>query len=210
MDILITYDESAYKNGIAAVQNSCSIVQEAVDSFKALNVGKLNADELLELFVNPANLVYKKITGGTVKIGELQLQSAKAMELLEKPKGYDSFIAKIDECTTSLKQVRTAGNYPLAGERIREWFTLAANGKIVFNEERGEAEKSRYKHYAKSEAAKAMYNFAKAIIKKYEECNIKKVKGGQSLGALINSLVNEESMYRKSLALNEREIMKYN
>lgn len=210
MDILISFDESSYKSAMTVVKNSCSIVQEAVDSFHALNVGKLLADELVELFVNPDKLVYKKITGGAVKIGQLKLQSDKAMELLEKPKGYASFLAKIEECSQILKQVRTYGNYPIADEKIKEWFALDANGKIVFSEERGDAEKANYKHYAKSEAAKAMYSFAKAVIEKYDDLNIKNVKGGQSLGSLINSLINGETMNQQSLTLNESVIKRYN
>ena len=70
---------------------------EILQAFNVMNIGTLTGAEFQSLVTNPPGVVFDKMTKGQdVVIGGLKINKAKALDILERPKGYNTMLDLIE------------------------------------------------------------------------------------------------------------------
>lgn len=207
MSILIHYDENNYLNDVAALQNiGLTHIQDVVNGYLALDIGKLFPSEFKRLFEAPEELIFDKITGGELAIQGIKVKKKEAMALLERPNGYDGLLQSINSVFGYLKEQRIkCFNTPVSLANLDKIFELNESLEVVVREDYKERMQAAYKKYATSDKAKAMYAFAKSILEKYDELQISQYyrSNGLSLGTVINEFITKETDQAPSIRINE-------
>lgn len=211
MDVLLSFDKTGYQKAESELQNIAeTYMQDIVNHFLNLNIGKLEQPSFIKLFTSTSEVVFNKITGGSLTISNVSISKEKAMELIEKPIGYSELIEKINSTVTYLKdKIITKLNKPIAAE-IANIFLLNENDEVELNKEFLSMLENRYKKYAVTESAKKMFSFANTILEKYKELDIDKINSssGDSIGSVINQLLRKEG--NKPIEINTEGIFKFN
>lgn len=213
MDTLLYFDEAGYEAARDRIEKiGATSIQNIVDQYQTLGIADLQPEELSKLFKTPDDLVFDKITGGQLVIGGAVLNKSKAMEIIEKPQGYDAFIALIKTTMQDLKDnLLPPGNYPVNEYNVDTYFELDNNLEVSVKSELDTKLQKSFKRYAKSVQAKKMLELAQAIIAKYDELGIKDIiaSNSNSIGSIINEVVNR-STYGNTVSLNYQGVLKYN
>lgn len=213
-DVLLSFNEAkstAAKNAIQSIGQN--VIQPIVDLYQTLGVPVLNTDDLKPMFKDPEGFIFDKVTGGgTLHINGQAVDRMKAIELLKKPAGYDSFILLLNSSIEDLKgRLLFPDNYPVTPDNIDLYFELAEDNTVVFKQSMQDKIDASYKRYAKSDLAKNMVEFAQAIIDKHDELDLgsvtKNVGGG--LKHIIGKLINWE-YGSATLSVNNESIEKLN
>lgn len=192
-DVLLSFDENksvASKNAIQSI--GVNVIQPIVNLYATLGIALLNADDLQPLFKDPEGFVFDKMTGGALIVGGVETDRTKAIELLKKPDGYDSFIQLIKEAIADLKgRLLFPGNYPVTPDNIDEYFELSEN-TVVFKQSMKDKIEASCKRYATSDLAKNMLLFAQEIIEKHDDLELgdftKNI--GSGLKHVIGNIIN--------------------
>ncbi len=126
----------------------------------------LTVDEYSRLFKEKDELLFDKMTNGEeVSIAGLKVHKHKAIEILQKPQGYQEFMT----CYESTLQLLASGNHlgnRLNASTVIDQFELNEDGKVVIKQSFIEQLEKRVKKFATSEKAKKMYLLADGIIEK--------------------------------------------
>lgn len=158
-DILLGYDKQQFSTNIERKGKYLKEYNQILGVYNALSLAAITGAEFKTLVLNPAFLVFDKITGGQdVEIAGLKVNKEKAMEILEKPAGYQNLLDVID----TYKKNRNDFTHYLNGVDI-------VGGEIVLSQSVLDSEVENSKIWAKSQGAKTAYAFAQAVIKLSEE-----------------------------------------
>ena len=135
MDTLLYFDEAGYEAARDRIEKiGATSIQNIVDQYQTLGIADLQPEELSKLFKTPDDLVFDKITGGQLVIGGAVLNKSKAMEIIEKPQGYDAFIALIKTTMQDLKDnLLPPGNYPVNEYNVDFVTQLNLKGIVLAN-----------------------------------------------------------------------------
>lgn len=211
-DVLIYFDESGYIRDKDTYNRIGSILQGIISNYNALGFGNLVDSELVQLFNNPIEFIFDKMTGGEqVSIAGVEVHKEKAIDILKKPIGYEALIAQLNEF--KLKGVGVELSITprrVTGSTIAGIYTIDLNGDIVLKASFDAQLKEQYKKYAKTERAKKMLEFAQSIIDKADELEITDLLKRNPNGPwhTIKHIVNGGD--GKDIALNVDGIMIYN
>ncbi len=95
-------DHKAIEHQLSELKRKTDYIQEFVDKYNDLGIGKLEGIELTSLFHNSKEFVSKKITGGNkLKIKSLTVNPEKLLDIIEKPKGLEPLLAMIEKHNSS-------------------------------------------------------------------------------------------------------------
>jgi hypothetical protein len=212
MNILISYNENDYLNAEAHLQNIGLIhIQEVVNDYLKLGVGTLYPAEFSRLFKQPIELIFDKITGGELAISGIKVDKKKAIEIIDKPNGYQIFLDKLSNTMSYLTTQSIAGLYrTVTVENLTTFFVLNESCEVKINDDIKAPLQNSFKKYATSIKAKKLYEFSRAVIDKYNELEICTVIAGRgdSIGGILNDLI--ETKYGKGIEIRESGILSYN
>lgn len=213
MKVLIHFDESAYKKEKQVIENiAANLLQPVVEQYHGLGIEPLMPAELQKLFSTPADLVFDKITGGNLSIGNVAVEKEKAIAMVSKPDGYEKMLQMIDSVWGNLKgERRQPGNAPINSQNIASFFILNDSKEVVLNPAIDEKLKAWYQKFAASEKAVAAFNFSTAFISLCQQHSINKLGAihKESIGTFINELVNKDSN-TGNLSIKAESILRLN
>ncbi len=169
-----------------------SDVQKVVDLYNVMGLPPLNSKQLHGLFNDTINTLYDIFTGNeaahlTIGKGEgrghLAIDRVKAMDILDKPKGYDELLAAIAESSKSLANAYTA-NTPydvrVNAAQIIDTFVIDENGNLGFTETVATGIENAGKVFVNTEKGQAIYNFLQKVTEAYIECGLDTFRGNTS------------------------------
>lgn len=174
--VLIKFNETAFDDKKSIYDLLCNDVQNVVDTFKGLNVDLLPT-ELHNLFCNTDELLFDKLTvGKDITLAGLKVSKAKALEIIEKPLGYNTLITAIKQCLHNFSQHEgMLHNTKINAQSICDYFILNDEGVIVLNERFIKRLRESYSFYAITERAKNLVAFQNDLIDLIAKHNLTKV-----------------------------------
>ena len=190
MSILISYDENAYKICIRDLDSATPVLQSAVNEFLKLSIGNLKPSEFGAIFSDPVGLVFDKVTGGSLKIGNLSIKKDRAMELIDLPPGYSRFLKNVQDGINFLATKRTPDNYTIPANEVKKWYVMNDNHEVGMNNETIENHKKCFQKFLHNDAGKKMYEFAKSIVEKYDGLGISDITHKRSMGDIVASILD--------------------
>ncbi len=170
MDILIHFNEQAFKNDVQANTRAVPYLQNLVEVYNALGLEKLKPKEFSRLLLNTEELIFDKLTGGKeVSIAGIKVHKKKALEILQKPDGYEALLIAVNEVLETFKSGVPGSAIVLNSSSISHRFDVDENANIILKQSYIDELERGHKRYAKSDKAKKLYEFANAIIKTCED-----------------------------------------
>ena len=158
-DILMYTDMDRYNEQIRLKSVHLDKLTEILQAYNAMNIGDITGNEFKRLVQNHASFIFDKMTNGQdVVIGGLKVNKAKAIEILEKPKGYDELQDKITRFQHSVPQ----WHHHLSHIDID-------GNSVVISQQCLDAELEASKIYAKTDNEKKALEIAQAIKALWEE-----------------------------------------
>ena len=152
--ILMDTDNAKYNEQIRLHSIYLGEYNAILAAYTALGIGDLTRDEFKKLVIDPAGLVFDKLTAGQpVVIGSLTLNRSKALEIMEKPAGYEELHGLIQQC----KQTK----------RNFEWYLSlidVVDGEIVLHQSVIDKETEASKVYAVTDDEIKTYEFLQEVI----------------------------------------------
>lgn len=125
-------------------------------AYNALNIGEITANEFKSLVQNPASFIFDKMTNGQdIVIGGLKVNKAKAIEILEKPNGYEA----MKDLITSYQNTVPSWNHYLSSIDID-----AENEEVIIAQTVLDAELEASKVYAKTNNEQKVFQFVQDVI----------------------------------------------
>ena len=177
-----------------------------------MGIADLLPEDLKYLFQKPVDLIFDKMTGGQLYIGGVQVNKEKAIEILVKPVGYDTFLALHADTIKQLKGelLYPHKSYPVTPNNIDDYFELDEVLTVSLKQSMKDKIKTSHEYYAKSDQAKKMLAFAQAVIAAYDAQGIKDFT--KSNGAGITGIVEEiiNNPFGQGLSLNINGVLRYN
>ena len=207
-DVLISYDKSGYLADKASYNRIAEFIQTVANNYNSLGFGSLIASELPILFNSPIDFIFDKMTGGQpVTIGNITVNKQKAIEILNKPEGYEMLIAQIDEFgKKGVFDERHHRNFHVNKANIATVYTIDENGQVVIAEAFDLGLKSNNKKFAKTDTAKKMLQLSKTIVDKAKELGVSDLIHGNTISHIISGI----DPRRGELSINVDGIVKYN
>lgn len=89
----IYFDQQGYNGFKRDFINPTNLLQKVVDSFNSLKIGSLNTKEFQLLFTDTVeDVLFDKITSGQdLVLNGIKLDKKKALDIIQKPNGYEGF-----------------------------------------------------------------------------------------------------------------------
>lgn len=207
-EVLVHYNENQYFVQLEAVEDlGTQVLDPIVKRFNAMKIGDLESAELPKLFTALNDLLLDKVTAGKkLMIGDLQVDRSKAIDMIQKPSGFEELAATIELAKNTITESGT-GVQP--NHSILSVFELVEGGVIV---KKSYSEKLRKEnmHYAQTDAAKAALSFAEAVIKAAKEHDILEAcVPSRELGDAVRRLIKYNSE-TKTLHINTQNVLWYN
>jgi len=209
MNILLSFNELGYSRAKEAlITTGETAIQTVINEYLKLNIAPLETMELATLFKNPVELIFDKITGGQLSLGGIAVDKQKAIDIIQKPKGYSDFIALIGSTVKGLSEkLHQPGNFAITPDNIADYFELDVN-QVKVKESVYIEFKEAFKSYAKSDKAKQSFQFANDVIDAFKKSGLVFHNDNNSLGSFINELVN--SQLGQPMTVNNETILKFN
>lgn len=89
--IFIQFDEAEYNNRLSRYKLYVTKLQVVLDAYNAMKLPALNTGEFRALLRNFETTIFDKMNNGeSFSLAGMELDKAKAMELLTKPEGYNT------------------------------------------------------------------------------------------------------------------------
>lgn len=212
MSILVSFDKSHYLNEKKAIEDIASNqLQNVVNEYEKLKLKPLHQSDFINLFKDPVTLIFKKITGGIVILNNVELDQAKANEIIKKPLGYEVFIGLVNFTLDKLKAThRQPGNAPITIENLSKFFELDENLIVKVKPSLILELEGWFKKYAITEKAKRAMEFTKDFIALYKKHEMEKnsIGRGDSVGVMLNELVITKN--NGVLSINEEGVLRCN
>lgn len=212
-DVLIQFDEAHYNLAVDNYETVVEDIQEVVTAYNLLNFAPLTTQELHKLFTGFEDLMFDKMTEGQpVSIGAFKLNRKKALEILDKPNGYETLAHKVAEVKQRFNERHLVdSNRPFAVHMISFVYEIAGDGKLSIKPNFLQALHNRYKILAKSDAAKQVFAFVQAVKKAYEDHEINKC--GDIRGNGLTGFLNEVLPWRyegSTLTIDAKKVAAFN
>ncbi len=197
MDVLISFDQNSFEQAkINLISKGENFINDTIDAYHNLGLPRLSHLDFPRLMTKPKELIFEKVTGGELSVGGVKLKADKAFDLLEFPIGVEPFLEGIQNGFRELENFSILGgyNYSVSKSNIDEVFTVTENFVVGLTAKVEASLESRYKRYAKSEKAKAMFEFSNRVIELFQELNISKVVAGngESFGSFLNEYISKD------------------
>lgn len=184
--------------------------QAVVDVYNEMELDPLTEQEFPRLFTDTEVLVFDKITGGTLTLQGVQLDKAKALEIVVKPSGYSSLIAAIENLRTNARE-QGFGTFRFDIRSITGYFKLTSGTTVTFSTLLQSQYDDAGKCYVSSDRAKAMFGFAQDIVTAFFARGIDQYGGdstpmGMPIGDIVANTINWLNYDTESFVPNVREI----
>ena len=181
MPKLIYYDEAAHQ---AASRNAAEMADRLtalLSQFAALalpSVAPVATADLPDLLADPSAWLVNRIFGsGTFSFGGMPVNPQKALELIERPAGFDEFIASAKETARWLTGVQMS--YEL---RSASSYAVGAGGQVHLAATVVAQLENRFKHYATTSAQEALLADLTAVCAVLNRLRVGVLAGGALLG----------------------------
>lgn len=125
---LLYFDNVNYQTEMGHLELSKNKLQGILDCYKTLGLATLTTQEFHQLFQNPDDLLFDKITqaqGSGFGLG--RIIKKKALEMLEKPAGYEDFLQKVSGygAESQAAYLRSQANCPVESfEIVKDAITI--------------------------------------------------------------------------------------
>lgn len=190
---ILVHTDAGYIDRLFTCWNTAkSAVQDVVTIYNGLGYGDLINAELGSLFVNTEELIFDKITGGSLSVSGTVIDKKKAIEIVQKPVGYNSLInaIKLVEAKAALKDGRRCSSVFSMGSDIDVSFTISSDignlfsideeGVVQFSERHQTRLDEMGKKWVTTDKGIAIYNFIQDIFAAYEERELDQHFGSSS------------------------------
>lgn len=161
--VLIQTDTTNNSYNSQAWQNARTAARGVVTAYNALGLDPLTPTEFPQLFNDTENLIFDKITGGSLDIGGIPVIKSEALKIVQKPAGYDSFVATLEQ----FKSDALAGKFAVSGNSILRFstadiashFVLDGGGLVQYSTRTANLIAEYGKHYATTDQGIAVFQF---------------------------------------------------
>lgn len=214
MEVIISFDKDGFTNAKSNLLNiGQTIFEQALNQYSVLGLAELVAFDFPKFLTQPETFIFDKLTGGEFKINDLKISQQKAMEMIEKPKGYELFISAIKEIFAFWGKDQNwirEFNEPVTPKNINSFFELTEGMEIQLTKSCLSRLEAKFKIAAKSSAAIAVNDFANKVISLYNDLGMEKYFGGngESMGSIVNEIIVRE--HRKPLKVNLDGVLRFN
>lgn len=217
--ILLFFDESGFNYKKQAIEEKfIPAVQSVVEAYNDLEFEEwegstkrpLLPGELSRLFREPVDFIFDKMTRGeAVAIGGVKVNKAKAIDILERPAGYNNLLSTIERCISSLRH--DVDNITVTVPEVSDWFELADDNTVTLIKARLDEISEQYKRYAKEDRAKRMLAFANGVAQAAKEAGIESeiANDANGFGHVLKHLFSLP-VYRQFPKLDVDTINRYN
>lgn len=170
--IIMGFDEYEY-NILRDQYNSVGEqLQNVIIDYNVLGLPPLTSDEFVKLIEKPQDLVFDKMTNGEpVSIAGLKVDKTKAIEILQKPVGYQMLIDRVESIQRNGLFDRQTSNKLVQYKAVKEWFELK-EGNVIIKESADKVLKERFQSFAETDNAKNMLAFATGILALSDSCGV--------------------------------------
>lgn len=177
--ILMHTDNSKFNDEIKRLSIHLPELTEILGAYNSIGVGKINGPQFQSLVREPASFIFDKMTNGEdVVIGGLKINKAKALDILEKPAGYERMVALIQNYKAKPNWEHHLDNVDLDGSEVTLKQCLI------------DCETEACKIYATTDKEKRVFEFAEGLIALAE------AKFGDTkpdLAQLVNSIITTQA-----------------
>jgi hypothetical protein len=98
LEKVVYINRNKIKQELKDLERKAEYIQNIVDDYNDLGLGKLEHGELIDLFHKTKVFLSKKITGDNdLKIGNITAKPEKLYDVIEKPKGTEKLVALIEK-----------------------------------------------------------------------------------------------------------------
>ncbi len=204
--VLIGFNETEYLYSKQNIGRACSVVQSVVNQYNSLKLKPIENGELSNLFLNPVDFVFDRMTNGQpVSIVGLEVHAHKAMEILKKPIGYDDLLVMISEAKGNTQQI-----LGVSVHQFDETFVIDGEGNILVSPEKEEKIKALYRRFATSKTAKNAYTLASTILEQVDDLGLSDIANThkEGFGGFLKELFDMQG--GKKVIINTRSILEYN
>ena len=211
MKQLLSFDEQNYLEQKGVYENISLNIQECISSFNALEIGNIYPKDFLKLLTDPVGLAYDKITNGEeISIAGLKINKQKAMDIIEKPIGYDAFLNSVRLAVDSFKNHGYTDIQPINLNNILSIYEIDESGNVQVTEKMDENLKERNKKYATSDNSKKLFEIVKRFLEDVEKNEVTNIflSNPNGPGRVLNEFI--EITRDKKLSINISGVMRYN
>lgn len=166
--VLILDDSSKRTTLQNAWAQAKAAAQNIVTLYDATGLDALTPSEFTQLFTDFDNLIFDKITGGSLSIGSVPVEKSEALKLIAKPNGYDALVTAINQFAQdglnkkysydALLQVGFDKN------NISFYFVLDGSNTVQYATGLDTQLNSTGKYYATTDKQIAMFDFAQDVV----------------------------------------------
>lgn len=211
---LVWQDEHANKQHRQKWEKERADVQKVVDLYNACKLPAMkDGNDLYRMVNDTTDFMFDMLCGGeaahlTIGTGEnrthLPIVKSKAIDMLEKPAGYNELMAGIGELVITAKNGQTSsGDITWNIVSIAKFFTISDGVTVNFTEKKAQEIEDFGNRYVSSEEAKKVHAFVADTLKKYHELGIGSKVGYMEKfvdpykGNFINVLMNVIHRYNE-------------
>lgn len=212
-DVLIHTNNNEVSGVTAMYQQYKAAAQTVLDAYNSMELDALTAQELPLLFTDTKSLIFDKVTGGEVSISGVKLDKSKAIEIIAKPTGYDELLASIDQfgekCIVGFTDPYGNASLRTRKEQVAQFVTIDGNGVLVYTAYTQNQISKAGKYYAKSDRAKAEYEFAQAVANKFFELGLDRYCGQEDkmgLHTTVGDAIESINPEAQTMQLNYKRI----
>lgn len=184
--VLYYQDKNAREVNRKAWETERLRVCEVVDLYNQTKLSPLSKGDLGRLVNNTINFLFDKLTGGNdahLSIGTgdtatlLPVIKSKAIDMLQKPKGYNELMEGIKNLgIEAFKGHKHNGDIIWQVSTINNYFDIDDNGEVVYTESLKNKIDDYENYYISNERGKKMLNFLEAVAKAFYENGIDEIR----------------------------------
>lgn len=153
--VLMFTDQDRLEGKIGSCEIYLSLFNDVLKGYLKLNFGPIDFLEFRELVADPECFIFDKMTGGEkIEIAGLKISKHKAIDLLEKPEGYEELIK-------SIEILKGANGFTFQQLNIHD---LVKN-EIVLSKDYIDNAKESANVYATNEKELALFEFLNRVMK---------------------------------------------
>ena len=180
------------RDGLERLQKWIPEFNEVLEAYKVLGLEDLSSAEFQPLLQSPKFVVFDKMTGGQpVSIAGLKVNKAKAMDILDKPDGYDELLELIEKYKVEKSQFVNQAS-----------LVEIVDGAVVPKQSAIDKAEEDAKRYAETSAQLKRLAFGQAVIAALQEIygdNWTKVHPIELIGECVSyNVPNQPSMFIKT------------
>ncbi len=182
-------DQQGFETACKKYENTLQVLQDIVDAYNAMNLGKLTTLEMDALFNDPKGFVFDKLTEGKeISIGGLTINRSKALDIMNPPDGFEAFMSALNIAEKQLPAQQISFNNPQQSYQISE------DGEVEINDSLKEQIMNRFKSYLHTPRAEQKKSFIDAVIKAFIENDMAKHYLGsqKTVGILVDELLIQD------------------